>query len=54
MIRHPMKASALSISPGLACMVHSHAFPGVFCIYLVLIRMEEEGLRKAYGGNHTA
>jgi protein-S-isoprenylcysteine O-methyltransferase Ste14 len=56
-IRHPMYASALSISLGLACMVISLAFLGVFCIYLALIlpliRMEEDGLRKAYGENYT-
>ena len=52
-IRHPMYTAALSISLGLACLVQSWAFLGVFGIYLVLILllvpMEEEKLRKAYG-----
>jgi len=53
LVRHPMYTAALSISLGLACLVQSWAFFGVFCIYLVLIflliPMEENGLRKAYG-----
>jgi protein-S-isoprenylcysteine O-methyltransferase Ste14 len=53
MVRHPMYASALAISLGLACMVQSLAFFSVFGIYLVLIALlipaEEEGLRRAYG-----
>jgi protein-S-isoprenylcysteine O-methyltransferase Ste14 len=57
-IRHPMYTSALSISLGLACLTQSWAFFGVFCIYLVLISMlipvEEEELRKAYGEQYAA
>lgn len=53
LIRHPMYAAALGISLGLAGLVQSGAFFGVFCIYLVLILplipIEEAGLRKAYG-----
>ena len=53
LIRHPMYTAALCISLGLALLIQSWAFFGVFCIYLVLILMlipmEEENLRKAYG-----
>ena len=53
LIRHPMYTAALSISLGLACLIQSWAFFCVFCIYLVLILllipMEEEKLKKAYG-----
>jgi protein-S-isoprenylcysteine O-methyltransferase Ste14 len=53
LIRHPMYAAALSISLGLALLLQSWAFFCVFCIYLVLILllipMEEEKLRRAYG-----
>jgi len=53
LVRHPMYTAALSISLGLACLVQSWGFFGVFCIYLVLILMlipvEEEKLQKAYG-----
>jgi protein-S-isoprenylcysteine O-methyltransferase Ste14 len=52
LIRHPMYTAALSISLGLACLIQSWVFFCVFCIYLVLILllvpMEEGGLRKAY------
>jgi protein-S-isoprenylcysteine O-methyltransferase Ste14 len=48
----------LSISLGLACLIQSWAFFCVFCIYLVLIfllvPMEEDGLRKAYGEQYGA
>ena len=58
LIRHPMYAAALSISLGLACLIQSLAFFCVFIIYLVLIlpliRMEEDELRKAYGGRYVA
>jgi len=57
-VRHPMYAGALSISLGLACLIQSWAFFCVFCIYLVLIfllvPMEEDGLRKAYGEQYGA
>lgn len=58
LIRHPMYAAALSISFGLACLVQSFAFFAVFCIYLVLILLliplEEDGLRQAYGEKYAA
>jgi protein-S-isoprenylcysteine O-methyltransferase Ste14 len=51
--RHPMYTAALSISLGLSFLVQSWAFLGVFgiylCLILLLIPMEEHGLRKAYG-----
>lgn len=57
-VRHPMYTSALSISLGLACLIQSWAFLGVFCLYLLLILalvpVEEEGLRKAYGEQYAA
>jgi protein-S-isoprenylcysteine O-methyltransferase len=57
LVRHPMYTAALSISIGLACLIQSWAFFCVFCIYLVLILllipMEEDGLRKAYGGQYV-
>jgi protein-S-isoprenylcysteine O-methyltransferase Ste14 len=57
LIRHPMYTAALSISLGLAGLIQSWAFLGVFCIYLVLIvrliPMEEAGLRKAYGEQYA-
>jgi protein-S-isoprenylcysteine O-methyltransferase Ste14 len=58
LVRHPMYTAALSISLGLACLIQSWAFFGVFCIYLVLILLlipvEEDGLRKAYGEQYCA
>jgi protein-S-isoprenylcysteine O-methyltransferase Ste14 len=58
LVRHPMYTSALSISLGLACLIQSWAFFGVFCIYLLLILglvpVEEDGLRKAYGEQYVA
>jgi protein-S-isoprenylcysteine O-methyltransferase Ste14 len=52
LIRHPMYTAALSISLGLAFLIQSGAFIGVFFIYLVLITplivMEENALRKTY------
>jgi protein-S-isoprenylcysteine O-methyltransferase Ste14 len=57
-VRHPMYTAALGISLGLACLIQSLAFFSVFCIYLVLILllipMEEEGLRLAYGKHYVA
>ena len=57
-IRHPMYTAALSISLGLTCLIQSWASFGVFCIYLVLILLliplEEEGLRKSYGEPYLA
>lgn len=58
LVRHPMYTAALSISLGLACLIQSWAFFGVFCIYLALIlpliAMEEDGLQKAYGERYDA
>lgn len=57
LIRHPMYTSALSISLGLAFMMHSWIFIAVFAIYLVLIipliSLEETGLQTAYDGQYT-
>jgi len=57
-IRHPMYAAALGISLGLACLLQSGALFCVFCVYLALILMlvpiEEEGLRKGYGERYSA
>jgi protein-S-isoprenylcysteine O-methyltransferase Ste14 len=54
LVRHPMYTAALTISFGLTCLTQSWAFLCVFCVYLVLILllipMEEDGLRKSYGG----
>ncbi len=53
LVRHPMYTAALSISFGLACLIQSWALFCVFFAYsvliLLLIPMEENGLRKAYG-----
>jgi protein-S-isoprenylcysteine O-methyltransferase Ste14 len=58
LVRHPMYASALSISSGLTFLIQSWAFFCVFCIYLVLIVLlipvEEIGLLKAYGQHFAA
>jgi len=58
LIRHPMYTAALSISLGLACLIQSWAFFGVFCIYLALILLliprEEIELRKAYGEQYVS
>lgn len=57
-MRHPMYAAALCISLGLACLIQSWAVFGVFCVYLalilLLIPMEEDGLRTAYGPQYVA
>jgi protein-S-isoprenylcysteine O-methyltransferase Ste14 len=58
LVRHPMYTSALSISLGLACLIQSWSFFCVFGVYLLLIIMlipvEEDGLRKAYGEQYLA
>jgi protein-S-isoprenylcysteine O-methyltransferase Ste14 len=52
-VRNPMYTAALCISLGLACLTQSLACFAVFFIYLililVLIPMEEKGLRQVYG-----
>jgi protein-S-isoprenylcysteine O-methyltransferase Ste14 len=57
-IRHPMYLAALCISLGLAFLIQSLAGFAVFCIYLllivVLIPIEEDGLRRAYGEPYRA
>jgi protein-S-isoprenylcysteine O-methyltransferase Ste14 len=57
-VRHPMYTAALGISFGLACLTQSLAFFLVFCAYVVLILLliplEEEGLRRAYGEEYAA
>jgi protein-S-isoprenylcysteine O-methyltransferase Ste14 len=58
LVRHPMYTAALSISLGLVCLVQSWASFCVFCVYLILIFLlvpvEEDGLRKAYGEQFVA
>jgi protein-S-isoprenylcysteine O-methyltransferase Ste14 len=56
-VRHPMYAAVLCISLGLACLTQSLIYLGVFCTYVLLIvfliPVEEEGLRRAYGGRYA-
>ena len=58
LIRHPMYTAALGISLGLACLIQSWILLGVFAIYVVLILLlvpiEEDGLRQAYGEPYDA
>ncbi len=58
LVRHPMYTAALSIFMGLACLIQSWALFVVFCIYLglisLLIPLEEDGLRRAYGDHYVA
>jgi protein-S-isoprenylcysteine O-methyltransferase Ste14 len=53
-----MYTAALSISLGLACLIQSWACFELFVIYfvliLLLIPMEENELRKAYGEQYSA
>lgn len=57
LVRHPMYASALSISLGLAFLMQSWAFTIVFCLYVALIipliSMEENALQKVYDGQYS-
>ena len=57
-IRNPMYTAALAISLGLACLLQSLAFFAVFAAYLALILLllpvEEAGLRKKYGAAYAA
>jgi protein-S-isoprenylcysteine O-methyltransferase Ste14 len=56
-VRHPMYAAALVGALGLSCLMESWAFLCAFLVYLVLIlvlvRREEEGLRRAFGGQYA-
>jgi protein-S-isoprenylcysteine O-methyltransferase Ste14 len=58
LVRHPMYTAALGISLGLVFLIQSWALFCVFCVYLVLIflliRAEEDGLRKAYGEQYVS
>jgi len=58
LVRHPMYTAALGISFGLVCLIQSGALFCVFCTYLVLILLlipvEEDGLRKAYGEQYVS
>jgi protein-S-isoprenylcysteine O-methyltransferase Ste14 len=58
LVRHPMYASVLGQSLGLALLTQSLAIFTLFCVYLKLIlslvALEEEGLRRAYGENFAA
>lgn len=57
LIRHPMYGAALSIALGMALLIQSWAFVGVFVIYVALIIplifMEETALQKAYDGQYS-
>jgi protein-S-isoprenylcysteine O-methyltransferase Ste14 len=52
-----MYAAALCISLGLSCLTRSLAYFGIFCIYvlliLLLIPLEEDALRRAYGERYA-
>jgi protein-S-isoprenylcysteine O-methyltransferase Ste14 len=56
-VRHPMYTAALCLSLGLACLTLSLAGFAVFCFYLVLIivliPIEEHGLRRVYGEQYA-
>ncbi len=56
-VRHPMYAAALIGAFGLSLLMESWAFFCAFLLYLVLIvalvRREEAGLRRAFGGEYA-
>jgi len=58
LVRHPMYTAALCIALGLACLTQSLACFLVFCAYLVLmlvlVPLEEHGLRQVYGERYAA
>jgi protein-S-isoprenylcysteine O-methyltransferase Ste14 len=58
LVRHPMYASVLWQSLGLALLTQSVAIFALFCVYLKLIpsliAFEEEGLRREYGEKFAA
>ena len=58
LVRHPVYTAALLISLGLACLTQSLACLAVFGVYLflivLLIPVEEEGLRRVYGKRYRA
>lgn len=58
LVRHPMYTAALSIALGLTFLTQSAACLVVFCTYLVLILLlipvEEEGLRRRFGEEYVA
>jgi protein-S-isoprenylcysteine O-methyltransferase Ste14 len=58
LVRHPVYTAALCISLGLGCLIQSLAYFILFYIYLVLILLlipvEEHGLRRAYGEQYVA
>jgi len=57
-IRNPMYTAALAIALGLACLLQSLAILAVFAAYLplvlLLIPVEEQGLREKYGEAYAA
>jgi len=58
LVRHPMYTAGLCIFLGLALLVQSSALFFLFWIYLILIILmipvEEEGLKQAYGEKYSA
>jgi protein-S-isoprenylcysteine O-methyltransferase Ste14 len=58
LVRHPMYTAALSISLGLVFLIPSWIFLGFFFVYLLLIILlipvEENGLKEVYGQQYTA
>jgi protein-S-isoprenylcysteine O-methyltransferase Ste14 len=58
LVRHPMYTAALSISLGLACLLHVWVLVCVFCTYVLLVMLlipaEEQELQKAYSEEYGA